>query len=319
MAQTILNQTIIMLILIMVGVLCAKLKLISSATNKELSQFVLQVVNPVVIFMSYQKDYEARLVKNLLLTFALSVLAFAVTLAVSYLLIRKKENRHTEVERFSAVYSNCAFMGIPLMSALFGDEGVFYLTAFITVFNLVIWTHGVITISGEKNMKQVVKVFYSPTIIAIVLGIISFFLRGMVHDVPDAVKSILAVPESALNFIKEINTPMAMIVSGVTISATNVPKLLKNVRVYLVCLVKLLIIPLVLALVLSPFGVDEKVRMTVIVAVASPPAAMCTLFCLRYNKNSVYASEIFAAGTILSVLTLPVVVNLTEKLTNLLH
>lgn len=309
MAQTILNQTVIMLILIMVGVLCAKLKLISSATNKELSQFVLQVVNPVVIFMSYQKDYEARLVKNLLLTFALSVLAFAVTLAVAYLLIRKKENRHTEVERFSAVYSNCAFMGIPLMSALFGDEGVFYLTAFITVFNLVIWTHGVITISGEKNMKQVVKVFYSPTIIAIALGIITFFLKI----------KLPAVPANALNFIKEINTPMAMIVSGVTISATNVPKLLKNVRVYLVCLVKLLIIPLVLALVLSPFGVDEKVRMTVIVAVASPPAAMCTLFCLRYNKNSVYASEIFAAGTILSVLTLPVVVNLTEKLTNLLH
>lgn len=309
MSQTILNQTVIMLILIVVGVLCAKLKLISTATNKELSQFVLQVVNPVVIFMSYQKDYEARLVKNLLLTFALSVLAFAVTLAVAYLFIRKKEDRHTEVERFSAIYSNCAFMGIPLMSALFKEEGVFYLTAFITVFNLVIWTHGVITISGEKNMKQVIKVFYSPTIIAIVLGIITFFLKIRLPE----------IPTKALNFIKDINTPMAMIVSGVTISATNVPKLLKNFRVYFVCLVKLVIIPLILSLVMSPLNVDEKVRMTIIVAVAAPPAAMCTLFCLRYNKNSVYASEIFAAGTILSVATLPLVVNLTEKLTNLLH
>lgn len=309
MSQTILNQTVIMLILIVVGILCARLKLISTSTNKELSQFVLQVVNPVVIFMSYQKDYETRLVKNLLLTFALSVLAFAVTLAVAYLVIRKKEDRHTEVERFSAIYSNCAFMGIPLMSALFGDEGVFYLTAFITVFNLVIWTHGVITISGEKNMKQLVKVFYSPTMIAIALGIITFFLKIRIP----------AVPAEALGFIGSINTPMAMIVSGVTISATNVPKLLKNVRVYFICLVKLLIIPLVLALAMSPLNIDEKVRMTIIVAVASPPAAMCTLFCLRYNKNSVYASEIFAAGTILSVMTLPVVVNLTEKLTNLIH
>lgn len=309
MSQTILNQTVIMLILIVVGILCARLKLISTSTNKELSQFVLQVVNPVVIFMSYQKDYETRLVKNLLLTFALSVLAFAVTLAVAYLVIRKKEDRHTEVERFSAIYSNCAFMGIPLMSALFGDEGVFYLTAFITVFNLVIWTHGVITISGEKNMKQLVKVFYSPTMIAIALGIITFFLKIRIP----------AVPAEALGFIRDINTPMAMIVSGVTISATNVPKLLKNVRVYFICLVKLLIIPLVLALVMSPLNVDEKVRMTIIVAIAAPPAAMCTLFCLRYNKNSVYASEIFAAGTILSVITLPVVVNLTEKLTNLIH
>lgn len=307
MSQTILNQTIIMLILIIIGVLCAKLKLISSATNKELSQFVLQVVNPVVIFMSYQKDYEPKLVKNLLLTFAMSLLAFAITIAVAYLLIRIKKDRDTEIERFSAIYSNCAFMGIPLVSALFGDEGVFYLTAFITVFNLVIWTHGVITISGEKNFKQVVKVFYSPTMIAIALGIITFFLKIKLPE----------VPAQALGFIKEVNTPMAMIVSGVTISTANIPKLLKNIRVYFICLVKLLIIPLVLALVFAPIAIDEKVRMTVIVAVASPPAAMCTLFCLKYNKNSVYASEIFAGGTILSVLSLPVVVNLTEKLTNL--
>lgn len=309
MASTILNQTIIMLILIAVGVLCAKLKIISSDTNRELSKFVLQVVNPVVIFMSYQKEYEARLVKNLLITFALSVLAFAVILAVAYIFVRKKDGGHTEVERFSSIYSNCAFMGIPLMSALFGDEGVFYLTAFITVFNLVVWTHGVIIISGEKNMKEVVKVFYSPTMIAIVLGILTFFLKI----------KLPAVPVSALNFIKEINTPMAMIVSGVTISATNVPKLLKNTRLYFICLVKLIIIPAVLALVMSLFSVDEEVRMTVIVAAASPPAAMCTLFCIKYNKNSVYASEIFTAGTILSVLTLPAIVKLTEILTNLLH
>lgn len=309
MSQTILNQTIIMLILIMIGVLCAKLKIISSSANKELSQFVLQVVNPVVIFMSYQKDYEPRLVKNLLLTFALSVVAFALTIIIAYILIRKKENRDTEVERFSAIYSNCAFMGIPLVSALFGDEGVFYLTAFITVFNLVIWTHGVITISGEKNFKQVIKVFYSPTMIAIALGIITFFFKIKLPEVPN----------KALGFIKEINTPMAMIVSGVTISATNVPKLIKNIRVYIICIIKLLIVPLILTLIFSPFDVDEKVRMTVIVAVASPPAAMCTLFCLKYNKNSVYASEIFAAGTILSVLSLPIIVNFTEKLTNLIR
>ncbi|MCM1314452.1 MAG: AEC family transporter [Prevotella sp.] len=309
MAQTILNQTVIMLILIIVGVLCAKLKLISSSTNKELSQFVLQMVNPVVIFMSYQKDYEARLVKNLLLTFAFSVIAFAVTILISYLIIWKKEGRHTEVERFSAIYSNCAFMGIPLVNALFGSEGVFYLTAFLTVFNIVIWTHGVITISGEKNFRQVLKVFYSPTIIAILLGIITFFLKI----------KLPSVPTSALQFIANINTPMAMIVSGVTISSTKIIELLKNARIYYVCLVKLLIIPLVVALAMMPFNIDEMVRMTIVVTAAAPPAAMCTLFCLKYNKNSVYASEIFAAGTILSVISLPIVVNLTEKLTNLFH
>ena len=56
MSETILRQTIVMLLLIMVGVLCSKTKLISKSTNKELSGFVLQVVNPVMIFMSYQTE-----------------------------------------------------------------------------------------------------------------------------------------------------------------------------------------------------------------------------------------------------------------------
>lgn len=302
MSETILRQTIVMLMLIMVGVLCSKTKLISKSTNKELSGFVLQVVNPAMIFMSYQTEYRSELVENLLLTFVFSVLAVVVNIIAAYVLIRDRQGRETQIERFSAIYSNCGFMGIPLVNALFGMEGVFYLTAFITVFNIFVWTHGIILISGERDMKKVIKVFYSPTIIAIVLGLVTFFLR----------LRLPTEPSRALSYIGELNTPMAMIVSGVTIADTNVAKLLKKPSVYYVSALRLLVIPVVLSAILSNIPMDEKVRITVIVAASAPPAAMCTLQCVRYGKNSLYASEIFAFGTILSVATLPVIVRLTE-------
>ena len=302
MSETILRQTIVMLMLIMVGVLCSKTKLISKSTNKELSGFVLQVVNPAMIFMSYQTDYRSELVENLLLTFVFSVAAVVVNIISAYVLIRDKKGRETQIERFSAIYSNCGFMGIPLVNALFGMEGVFYLTAFITVFNIFVWTHGIILISGERDMKKVVKVFYSPTIIAIVLGLVTFFLR----------LRLPSEPSRALSYIGELNTPMAMIVSGVTIADTNVAKLLKKPSVYYVAALRLLVIPVILSAILSNIPMAEKVRITVIVAAAAPPAAMCTLQCVRYGKNSLYASEIFAFGTILSIATLPAIVRLTE-------
>ena len=302
MSETILRQTIVMLMLIMVGVLCSKTKLISKSTNKELSGFVLQVVNPAMIFMSYQTDYRSELVENLLLTFVFSVAAVVVNIISAYVLIRDKKGRETQIERFSAIYSNCGFMGIPLVNALFGMEGVFYLTAFITVFNIFVWTHGIILISGERDMKKVIKVFYSPTIIAIVLGLVTFFLR----------LRLPSEPSRALSYIGELNTPMAMIVSGVTIADTNVAKLLKKPSVYYVAALRLLVIPVILSAILSNIPMDEKVRITVIVAAAAPPAAMCTLQCVRYGKNSLYASEIFAFGTILSIATLPAIVRLTE-------
>lgn len=297
-----------MLFLILIGVICSKTGIISRESNKDLSKFVLQVVNPIVIFTSYQMEYREELVRNLLITFVLSLLAFAVMIGASYLLIRKKEGRESAIERFSAIYSNCGFMGIPLMHALFGDEGVFYLTAFITVFNLIVWTHGIILISGERDMKKVVKVFYSPTIIAIVAGVAAFFAQIKIPSVPMA----------ALDFVADMNTPMAMLVSGVTMADTNIVELLRKPRVYYISLLKLLVIPAFLVLILSPLGIDEKVRMTVIVASSAPPAAMCTLQCIRYNKNSLYASELFSAGTILSIASLPLIVKLTESFTNLI-
>ena len=307
-SSTIFGQTLIMLILIGAGVICAKTKLISEASNKELSRFVLQVVNPVVIFMSYQKPYKAELARNLLLTFVISAAAMCVLILLSYLLVRKKAGREYEIERFSAVYSNCGFMGIPLVDAIYHEEGVFYLTAFITVFNLIVWTHGVILISGHKDFRQVIKVFYSPTIISILLGMAAFFFS---ISLP---KTVL----SALGYIRELNTPLAMIVSGVTIAATNVPKLLKKWRIYYVCLLKLLVLPFIIGIPLALMNsIDGTVRMTVLIAAAAPPAAMGTLLSIRYGKNSVYASEIFTAGTILSVGSLPLVVKATEYLTKI--
>lgn len=308
MAETILRQTIIMLMLIMVGVFCSKAGMISKETNRQLSGFVLQVVNPAMIFMSYQTDYRSELVEGLLLSFVLSAGAFAVMTAAAYILVRHKPGRETEIERFSAIYSNCGFMGIPLVSSLFGMEGVFYLTAFITVFNIVVWTHGVVLISGERDMKKVVKVFYSPTMIAIALGLVTFFLRIRLPS----------VPAKAVNYIAELNTPLAMIVSGVTIADTKVVRLLKKPSVYYVVFLRLLLIPFIISALIAIPDVSEKVRMTVVVAAAAPPAAMCTLQCIRYGKNSLYSSEIFAFGTILSVATLPLTVECAEYLTKLI-
>lgn len=308
MAMTIFRQTTIMLILIIVGIVCAKTGIISKSSNKELSKFVLQVVNPIMIFMSYQTDYRPELVRNLLLTFICSVGVFVFAIAASFLLIRQKEGREAAIERFSTIYSNCGFMGIPLANALYGSEGVFYLSAFITVFNLFVWTHGVISISGEKDFKKVIKVFYSPTIIAIVLGLITFFLQI----------KLPSVASQALTHIKEVNTPLAMVVSGVTMTGTNFIELAKKPRVYYTCLLRLIIVPAVTAAILTLLGIDETVKMIVIIAAAAPPAATCTLMCVNYGKNAVYSSEIFSAGTVFSILTMPAIAKATEYLTKIL-
>ncbi len=302
MAQVILQQAFVMLILILVGAGCFKFHLLSKETVSEISKLVLTVVNPIVILLAYQRELKAELVANLGWTFLLSALSYALAMAISYLAIRNRTGRETAIERFSCIYSNCGFMGIPLVSAMFDYEGVFYLTAFITMFNLLAWTHGVMQISGQRSLRSIVKVLRSPAIIAIVLGMVLFFAQI----------SIPALLAETLGMIGELNTPLAMFVAGATIAQTNLLGVLKKPRVFYVSFLKLLAIPLALILLFLLFPLEKTMEMTVLAATAAPSAAMCTMQCLNYKKNAAYASELFGVTTLLSIATMPLMMVVYE-------
>ena len=254
--------------------------------------------------MAYQREFRGDLVRNLGFTFILSVTAYIIAMLIAYLCIRNKEGRETVIERFSCIYSNCGFMGIPLVQAMFGYEGVFYLTAFLTVFNTLVWSHGVMHMSGEKSLKSLGKVLRSPAIIAIFLGMILFFAG-------------ITLPEVLAETLKEIgslNTPLAMIVAGATIIQTDLLKVFQKPRVFYICFLKLLLIPVLTILAFQAFPFEKTVEMTVLAAAAAPSAAICTMQCLNYHRNAAYASELFGVTTLFSIGTMPLMMILYERL-----
>ncbi len=311
-----LQQIIIIFIIIVIGVICYKVKLIDEATNSKLSNILLMLVNPMVIFVAYQREFSKDLMEGLLISLMLSVVTHVVSILMSYLMIKKKkreniridgivikkyiENPDVLVERINCIYSNVGFMGIPLVNGIFGSEGVFYVTASITIFNVFLWTHGVIMMSGssEFSFKSMAKKLLSPSIIAIGIGLVCFLFQLMVPKVVN----------QALTHIANLNTPFAMLIAGVTIGKTNIWKLLKNFRVYYVTFLKLLLIPVLLLLIYSKLPINEMVFTTAVIMAAAPSATTGILFSLKYGKNSVYSAEIFTVTTLLSAVTIPLIV-----------
>lgn len=289
-----------MLILIIVGMISYKTHVVTKDGSKHLSNLLVTVVSPVVIFVSYQRDFDSTMLVGLLEAFGLSLLGFGIAMLAAYLLLRKSDQYDVVIERFSTIYSNCGFMGIPLVDAMFGSEGVFYLTAVITSFNLLVWTHGMMSFTGGSGftIKGFFKALCSPSIIAVPVGLICFLFQlrvpGVVYD--------------ALNYISGMNTPLAMIVAGATVAQTNLIKVFGKGRIYWVSFLKLILVPALIVLVFSLFNVPTIITLTVALALAAPSGAMGTMFAVRYDRNALYASEIFAATTILSALTLPLIV-----------
>lgn len=292
------SQIFIMLALILCGVFLYKINWISNDTNKQLSKIVISFVNPALMFYAYNIPFETRYVRGLILAFAISVLMHLIYILCSKIFILNDDVQIRGLERYCVIYSNCAFIGIPLVQAVYGSEGVFYVTAYITIFNLLMWTHGVVLIGNVKDFNIVDNILKSPTIIATVLGMFVFFLK-------------LEIPELILKpvyYISSLNTPLAMIVSGVTIAQISIINSLRDVRVYLIAFIKLLAVPMVLILSLSFLDISETALMSTILVGACPTATASVLLSIQYGNDEGYASRIFGVTTILSMITLPLLV-----------
>lgn len=300
-----------MFILLGVGYLLYRLKFLDDDSTRRLSNIVITIINPIVIFNAYQTDFRPELAKGLLYAMILAFSCQTVMVLIGRLAVRKKAENF-RVERFAAGYSNCAFMGIPLVQAAFGAEGVFYLTAFITAFNVFMWTHGVILMSGEKQSpKSLLKILISPAIISIVLGVL-FFLTGL------RVPEIIGQP---FNYLGAMNTPLAMIVSGATIAKAGLLSGVRNPRIYAVQSLKLLITPALLAAAVVPvelLGVSSLVVNTVLIAAASPTASSTIMFSYKFGENEQYASHHFAISTIASMATIPIIMAFVKLLESII-
>lgn len=303
LAISAINQIVVMFLIIIVGVIAHKVKLIDIQTNKKLSELVLMLVNPFVIFVSYQREFDTRLLTGLLVSLLLAVITHLVSILVATVVLRKsKQEADLAIERFAIIYTNCGFIGIPLVNGILGSEGVFYITAFMTIFNLTVWTHGFISMNGKSDGRTIIEAILSPSVIATVLGFLCFVTRIQLPS----------IMVEAMRFIGNMNTPLAMLVAGVTMAQTNIFKALGKRRIYYIAAFKLILIPIAMLLIFRPFPIDRVVLLTSVLATACPTAATINLFSLRYDKNYRYAAELFAVATLFCMGSIPVVMTIAD-------
>ena len=304
-ANSIFEQTIIMFIIVIIGALCYKFRLINDDGKKQLSNLVLYVVNPLLIFLSYQTDMRGELLSGLLWTTIMAVLTYTAFILLSKLIIRNKEDRETAIERFSMIYSNFGFMGTPLIFGVFGSDGVFMMNGFVTVSNLFIWTHGIMMMSGRKQEEKsrgmaIVRVVTAPAVIAVAAGLICMFAK-------------LRLPElvyTALDHVAEMTTPLAMIVAGASVMGAGILKSIRNPRIYLITAMRLIVFPLIGFAVIAFLPCAAMPKLITLIEFSCPTAAIGTMFAIKFDRNSEYSSQIFAVTTLLSAVTLPLIVRL---------
>lgn len=297
-------EKIIEMFLIMIGGFIAfKTRLIDENTTKKMSDLLLMLISPLLIFQSYQIDFNMEYFLGLLWTFLASIITFIFMIVISNFLFRGKDER-IPVEKVGVIYSNCGFIGIPLVDGILGSQGVFYLTAYLTVFNILVWTNGVWIMGEGGELKSAWKNLVSPAIIAVFLGVLCFLLQIR----------LLEIISEPIQMVADMNTPLAMIIAGANLAQADLRNSLKNRRLYFVCFIRLIIFPIICVVPLYLMHLEFEISFAVFIATACPAGATTIMFAERYGRDAKYASEIFTVTTILSAVTIPLLSMLVTRI-----
>lgn len=310
MFQVLSGQTIIMFLMIIVGYVIYKTHLADHDGNKSISNILLLVVTPAMLLDSlFSMEYSTHILHNFLLSIVLGFLTHFLVIVITGVCLGKRDSHpNVGMERYLAVYSNCGFMGIPLVSAVFGAEAVLYMAGYMISFNVLTWTHGLIQITGETSISQVIKGLLSPTVICTFIGIIVFVCQIPVES------HVMKV----IRYIGSMNTPMGMIVAGIVLGETGLHGVLKKPRLFLITALKLFVAPaaafVVLFLVRKVVPVSDELFYAILIPAACPAATTGTMMALRYDKDYEYSSQVFVVSTLLSMVTIPLVVSAVKVL-----
>ena len=299
--QILLQQTIIMFALMLLGLLLSRRGMITEQGSRDLSNVLLYAVIPCVILRSYMSEFSTEKLRAMGLSALIAVIAFAASIAVAYLTCG---TRH-RIENFAVAFGNAGFIGIPLVTAVFGPEAAFYVVSFSTFANLLQWTYGIVIISGKKETMNLRMVFVNPVFISMVIGLALFVLQP----------TLPTVVTGTIGYIADGNTVLAMIILGYYLSKVQLRGLFADVRLYLVSALRLLVVPAVTILVFLPFPFARgEITLITLIAAATPIASSTAIFAQKFDQDYRRAVSYVCLSTFLSVATLPLVMLFAERL-----
>lgn len=318
-------QVAILFIMMVPGYLLKKCRLVPEGFGKGLSNLVLYIAQPALIVYSYLDVRSTpTLWINSLWVLGLSMLAHVLFAMAALSLFRHAEDSKRRMLRFATVFSNAAFMGIPLIDVILGAEATIYASIYNITFNLFLWTLGVYFCSAKRDEDgdgtpdgeikpthkiSPLKVALHPVMIASALGVICLALEVGPH--------LPTLVTDSLFMLKGLVAPLSMVVIGLRIAGMSFRGAFRDKYLYLFLFLRHVSLPLavlgVLALLsVSGLPMNETVSTVILLLAATPAATSATMFAEKYDCDAVYTSRSVVISTLLSIATMPLLMMLAS-------
>lgn len=301
-----LKNVIVFVALAIPGYLLIKTKLLKKEQSGALSMLLMYVGMPFLIFSSTINNITIN--TGLLATIGIVlgigvVYTFAMFFVSKPLTKMEREQKTQGMMRFSSVFSNNGFLGIPLAMAVFGAGSMALMVVIILniVTNVLMYTLGIYLISGDRKAISLKKAFLNPVLIAFVIGIIANLLN---------VKGYVPEVATYSTHFSNLVTPISMTILGMKMGGVKFLELFKSWKTYYVSALKLVVFPMIIVVIVFVLNqvtaiITPDMVLGVLIAFAMPTAGLASTFSDNFGGDTENAVAFTLGTTVLSIVTIP--------------
>lgn len=289
-----------MVLIIIIGYICAKVKIAGPEFNRYASTVLTKVLLPATILKVMigidSGAHNNEVLYVIILFFLMMGIAGVVGKLISVILPMPKDERGIMIGVI--MYMNISFVGFPLVETYYGAEGMFYAVLSCVPMNLLMFSVGVATISGNKSNGAGLKQVLNIPMLATLLGIVI-----MVFSIP-----IPIVVSSTISSIASATIPISMIILGSSLASIPVKSAIGDINVYVAAFARLIVCPVLTFFILRLFLDNEILIGAITILASTPVAVLMTPLCVQYGKSDQLASKSIFISTVLSVFTMPAII-----------
>ena len=291
-----LSEMLVLLFAIAAGFLANRLGILGGETDKKISKLLLTVTLPAMILGSVCTGDalpEPSVVLGALgVALVFYLLEFAFVLAAPPLLGGTPGQKG--VWRYTLAFPNVAFIGYPVVSALFGPEALFYAVILVLPFNLMTFTLGPLLLTGAKRFS--LRQMFSPCVAASLLALVLALARLR----PPAVIG------EALDFVGGVTVPLSLLFVGSLLAGMPLGRMLASPRLWILTALRLLVLPAALCFLLRRMGTDALILGVAVTQMAMPAAVNGSLLCMEYGGDAECMAQTTFVTTLASIITIPI-------------
>ena len=289
-----LNLQLTIFLLIFVGFIIKRLKIIGNEGQKNLNDLVIYVILPCNILKAFMVEFEESMFLEFLEVLFLSIGVQVLFVIYGKIVFRKQETGKRKCLQYGTICSNAGFLGNPVAEGVFGSYGLVLASIFLIPMRIMMWSEGLATFSGDKDMKNTMKkVCTHPCILACVLGII-LMVTGFRFFEPIT---------KTITYLGNCNTAMSMLIIGMILEAIDLKEFF-DTTVLMYSFHRLVLLPLIVLGCIYFLPVSKVVIGVIVLLSAMPAGATTSILASKYNMEPEFATKMVITSTLLSIPTI---------------